>query len=277
MIRLVVDSSSDFIKSNLDEKSELVPIGVSLGERSFLDGIDLDKNVFYNIMAEGDVFPKTAMPSPAVFAEIFEKAKKNGDEVICILLSSALSGTYQSAVTAKEMVGYEKVYIIDSLRASACIKIMFDYAERLIKEGVGAAEIAAKLEELKLKTKVLAALDTLEYLYRGGRLSRAGAVIGAVTNIKPIVTISDDGNVTVLKKSLGFSRAKNDLVELIKKQSIDTDFPVYSLYTCGTVNCEKLEDELEKVGITSDSRVQVGPTIGAHIGPEAFGLFFVER
>ncbi len=277
MIRLIVDSSSDFVRNELTAPSELVPIGITLGEQSFLDGIDLDKNDFYELMAEGDVFPKTAMPSPAVFAEMFEAAKAQGDEVICILLSSALSGTYQSAVTAKEMVGYDKVYIIDSLRASACIKIMFEYAKRLIDEGATAGEIAKKLEEFKLKTKVLASLDTLEYLYRGGRLSRAGAVIGAVTNIKPIVTISNDGNVTVLKKSLGFSRAKSDLLELIKKQNIDTDFPVYSLYTCGTVNCEKLENELAEASIIPDSRVQVGPTIGAHIGPEAFGLFFVER
>ncbi len=278
MIKLVVDSSSDYTKDELYGTGiTLVPIGISLNDKNYLDGIDLNRDEFYKVMTEDGGFPKTAMPSPAAFAEIFENAKQDRDDVICILLSSALSGTYQSAVTAKEMVGYDRVYVVDSLRASFCIKIMVDYAQELIKAGKEAGDIAAQIENLKQKVKVYAALDTLEYLYRGGRLSRTGAVIGAVTNIKPVVTIDGDGKVSLIKKSLGVSRAKADVLAYIEQHETDPRFPVYSLYTYGTENCKKLEENLEERGIKLDRRVQIGPTIGAHVGPEVFGVFFVER
>lgn len=278
MIKLLVDSASDFTKSELDNRNiEFVPIGITIDNKNYLDGINLTKDDFYDKIQKSSEFPKTAMPSPAAFLEHFEQAKKNGDEIVCILLSSALSGTYQSALTAKEMADYDKIYIVDSLCVAAGIKIMTDYADRLRNDGLSGKEIAQRIEDIKSKVRVYAGLDTLEYLYKGGRLSRTSAAIGTVANLKPLVMLDKDGAVSVFKKSLGRARAMRDLIDTINKAEIDTDFPVYSLYTSGTDNCEELEKSLDNIGIKYTKRCQIGPAIGAHVGPGVYGIFYVEK
>ena len=278
MIKLLVDSASDFTKAELNNRNiEFIPLGITLDNENYLDGINLTKDDFYDKIQKSTEFPKTSMPSPAAFLEYFEMAKENGDEIVCILLSSALSGTYQSAVTAKGMVDYDKIYIVDSLCVATGIKIIVNYADKLRNDGLSGEEIAQKVESLKSKVRVYAGLDTLEYLYRGGRLSRTSAAIGTVANLKPIVTLDAAGTVSVVKKSLGRTRAMRDLFEIIKKAEIDTDFPIYSLYTCGTDNCEELEKSLRNIGIEYTERSQIGPTIGAHVGPGVYGIFYVEK
>ena len=278
MIKLLVDSASDFTKAELNNRNiEFIPLGITLDNENYLDGINLTKDDFYDKIQKSTEFPKTSMPSPAAFLEYFEMAKENGDEIVCILLSSALSGTYQSAVTAKGMVDYDKIYIVDSSCVATGIKIIVNYADKLRNDGLSGEEIAQKVESLKSKVRVYAGLDTLEYLYRGGRLSRTSAAIGTVANLKPIVTLDAAGTVSVVKKSLGRTRAMRDLFEIIKKAEIDTDFPIYSLYTCGTDNCEELEKSLCNIGIEYTERSQIGPTIGAHVGPGVYGIFYVEK
>ena len=139
-----------------------------------------------------------------------------------------------------------------------------------------AGEIVDKCEELKGKIKLYAGVDTLEYLYKGGRLSRASATVGELTGIKPIITVSD-GRVEVVAKALGKARAMNTLLEKIKSHKINTDFPVYSLYTYGTENIEALEEKLKQNGYNIADRLQVGSTIGAHVGPGVYAVMFVEN
>lgn len=276
MIKLLVDSASDYMKEELAGRDiEFIPLGVTVDGKTFTDGVDLTKDVFYKLLLESKDFPKTSMPSPAAYMEIFESARDNGDEIVCILLSSELSGTYQSAVTAKNMVGYDGIYIVDSRLVAGCIRIMVEYADRLRSEGLSAAEIAGKLEALKSRVKVYAAVDTLEYLYRGGRLSRAAAAVGTIAKLKPIITL-EDGKVVVIKKSLSRVRARNDLVQILKGIKPDPAFKSYTVFTCGTENLELLESDLTDAGIDFSGRLQVGPTIGAHVGPEVFGLFIVQ-
>lgn len=276
MIKLLVDSASDYMKSELEGRNiEFIPLGVTIDGATYSDGIELTKDKFYELLLNTKEFPKTSMPSPAAYMDIFQSAKENGDDVICILLSSELSGTYQSAVTARAMVGYDRIYIIDSRLVAGCIKIMVEYAERLRSEGLSAKEIYLRLESLKSRVRVYAAVDTLEYLYRGGRLSRAAAAVGTIANLKPIITL-EDGKVAVIKKSLSRMKAKNDLVDIIKGLKIDPEFSPRTVFTCGTDNLQKFEDDLVENGIPFSGRFQVGPTIGAHVGPEVFGLFLVE-
>ena len=277
MIKFLVDSASDFMKEELAGRDiEFIPLGVTIDGSTYQDGIELTKDRFYELLLSTADFPKTSMPSPAAYMEIFEGARKNGDDVICILLSSELSGTYQSAVFAKNMVGYDGIHIIDTRSVAGCIKIMVEYADRLRQSGACAAEIVEKLESFKHRVRVFAAVDTLEYLYRGGRLSRAAAAVGTIANLKPIITL-EDGKVSVVKKSLSRVRAMSDLVDMLKKQSIDPQQEAYTVFTCGTENLQRFEDELRQAGISFAGRMQVGPTIGAHVGPEVFGLFFVEK
>ena len=140
MIKILVDSSSELTKKEAEEKGFLfVPISVNIGGREYRDGVDLTKDKFYDLLVNSGEFPQTSQPSPQAFLELFEQAKKNGDEVVAILLSSALSGTYQSAVLAKQMVDYEGIYLIDSLTATGVIQILADYAQGLIEKGKSAA------------------------------------------------------------------------------------------------------------------------------------------
>lgn len=276
MIKLLVDSSSDYELSEL-KNIEFVPITITLGEDHYRDGIDLNKNQLYEMMQETELFAKTAQPSPAEFADIFEKAKENGDELICFLLSSELSGTYQSALLAKSIADYDGIYLIDTLSATHGIRFMVEYAKQLISDGLTADMIVEKIEDLKPRIRIIAGVDTLEYLCRGGRLSRAAATIGELANLKPIIGVSSEGKVDVFGKTLGRLKAIQFLMKQIDDADLDPSYPVYSLFSYGTENLEKLEDKMQKNGYIISNRLQIGATIGAHLGPGVFGFTYVVK
>ena len=278
MIRVLVDSSSDYMQAEAQKNNlEFVPLTVMINDVTYKSGVELTHDEFYEKLIDGKEFPKTAQPSPQDFLTIFEDAKEKGDDVICILLSSALSGTCQSAHLAKNMADYDNIYIIDSLSAIAGMRIMAEYAVKLSSEGIPASEIAEKIEAVKSKVKIVAGVDTLEYLCRGGRLSRTAATIGELANLKPILTVKPEGNLEVLGKTLGRVKAINYILNQLENSTVDTEFPMYSVYTYGTENVEKLENKLAKEGYRIDNRCQIGASIGAHVGPGAFGVVFVEK
>lgn len=275
MIKILVDSSAD---CNLQDGivDLLVPISVNIDGKEYRCGVDITSDKFYELLQSAKEFPRTSQPSPQSFIEIFEQVKADGDQLIYLSLSSALSGTYQCALMAKEMVDCDNIYIIDTLSVTHLIELMAAYARDLINRGLTAGEIADHCEELKSKVIIYAGVDTLEYLYKGGRLSRASAAVGELAGIKPIITVKD-GRVELIGKSLGKQRAMNTILEKIKSHNIDPDFPMYSLYTCGTENCEALEEKLKSNGYTVADRLQVGATIGAHVGPGVYAVMFVEK
>ena len=276
MIRILVDSSSDYTMEEIKEQEfSFVPLNILISGKSYRDVVDLIPDDFYKLLISSKDFPKTSQPSPQDFAEIFEDVKAKGDEIICILLSSALSGTCQSAHLAKDMVDYDGIHIIDSLAATAMIKFMGNHAAKLVKEGLSAQEIVQKIEAMKGKIKVVAGLDTLENLCKGGRLSKASATIGELANLKPIITVTEEGKVSVIGKCLGKNKALNFILKYLENSERDMSFPLYTLYSFGTENTEKLEERLTKEGISYDERVQLGSTIGAHIGPGAFAILYV--
>lgn len=278
MIKLLVDSSSDLSSAELARMgADFVPLGVTIEGQDYLDGVNITRDRFYELLGNASEFPRTTMPSPAAFTGHFERARENGDQLICILVSSALSGTFQCAVTARAMVDYDDVYIIDVPGTAGCIRILAEHAARLRDAGCSAREIVMQLEQLKKRIRVYAALDTLEYLYKGGRLSRAAAAVGTIASLKPIVTFDEGGAVAVCKKSLSRARARADLLDIIRSRNVDPEFPVYSLYTSGTENVEYMEQQLADAGITVALRTQIGPAIGSHVGPGVYGVFFVER
>ena len=278
MIRILVDSSSDYTMEEINNNGfHFVPLSITLDGKHYQDGVELKPDNFYELLISTGSFPQTSQPSPQDFADIFEDVKEKGDEIICILLSSALSGTCQSAHLAKDMVDYEGIYIIDSLAATAMIRFMGDQAAELLKEGCTAREIVQKVEAMKGKVKVVAGLDTLEYLHKGGRLSKASATIGELANLKPIITVTPDGKVSVIGKCLGKNKALNFILKYLQDNEMDTTFPLYTLYSYGTENTEKLEERLVKEGFSYDGRVQLGSTIGAHIGPGAFAILYVTK
>ena len=278
MIRIVVDSSADYSMKELKEKNmQQVSLTITVGEKNYRGGVDITADELYEMLIAGEKFPKTSQPSPQDFYEIFEDAKEKGDSVVCITLSSGLSGTFQSATLAKNMSDYPEIYIVDSLATSHLIRIMADYACKLRDEGMRASEIAEAVSRLKSRVKVLAAVDTLEFLYKGGRLNKATAVIGDLANLKPIITLLEDGTLSVTGKCLGRNKALAYITKAMAEKNIDHDFPVYSLYAYGSENTEKLEQKLEEIGIHCQKRQQLGATIGTHVGPGAFAVIYVEK
>lgn len=278
MIRIVVDSSADYSMEELKAKNiEQISLIINVGDKSYRGGLDITPDELYEMLISGEAFPTTSQPSPQDFLDIFEDAQEKGDSVIYITLSSALSGTFQTANMTKNMIDYSEIHIIDSLAATHIIRILADYACKLRDEGKNAAEIAQAVKELQPRVKVIAGLDTLEYLFKGGRLNKATAVIGELTNLKPIITISDEGTISVIGKCIGRNKALAFITKALSDKTLDPNFPVYSLYAYGTENTEKLEQKLESMGIFCESRVQIGSTIGTHIGPGAFAVVFVEK
>ena len=277
MIRILVDTSSDYTVEEIKAKGmELAPLHITIGEADYRDGYDLSKDKFYELLTTNEEVPKTSQPTPQDFVDIFEEVQEKGDELICILLSSRLSGTFQSATLAKSIVDYENIHLVDSLGATHMIRIMADYAQELIAEGKKVAEITAALEEMRSKIKVLAVVDTLEYLCKGGRVSRTTAAIGEMAKVKPMITVAD-GEVAVIGKSLGKNKAIGNLLKALEECEVDERFPIYSVSTLGTENCEAFETRLTAAGYQFKERVQIGATIGTHIGPGVFGMIFVQK
>ena len=278
MIRILLDSAADFSVEEAKKRNlELVPINITMNGKNYRDGVDITKDEFYELLTSSEEFPMTAQPSPQDFLDIFEDAKEKGDQVIYLCLSSELSGTFQTANMAKNMAEYDDIYLVDTLSATRAIRLMAEYACKMRDEGKDAASIAAELEDFKSRVVILAAIDTLEYLQKGGRLSKAAAAVGELANLKPIITVTKEGKMAVPAKALGRNKAISTLVKMVTEKDIDTTFPIYSLYAVGEENTEKLEQKLGKEGVRVTKRLQIGSTIGCHIGPGAYGVIFVTK
>lgn len=278
LIRIIVDSGSDLLPEVACEHNiQVLPLLANVNGVEYRDGIDLERDGFYALLEETGAFPKTSQVSPHAFAEAFKEARDSGDEVIAITLSSALSGTYQSAKLAQAMVGEEGVYVVDSLTATYAIAMIAECACALRDEGLSAKQIVAEIERFKGRVKLVAVLDTLEYLQRGGRLPKAAARLGEAAKLKPVVVISEEGEVGLSTAVLGRKRALDTLLKKVAKYSVDAFFPAIPIYSFGTKTCAKMEDEMIGAGMNLSGRRQIGFVIGSHIGPGAYGVVFVER
>ena len=278
MIRILIDSGSEYLPKEAQAKGiEVLPIVTNVGGNDYRDGFDLGRDEFFELLEETGQFPTTSQITPHVFAAKFKEALDAGDEVITIILSSALSGTYQNACMAQAMVGNEGVYVIDSLTATYPISILADYAATLRDEGMPAAQIVEAIEELKGSAKVIAMVDTLEYLQRGGRIPKAAAKIGEAAKLKPVISVTEKGDLAMISACLGRKRAFDTIMKQLESIEIDDRFPVYAIYSYGTKNCERLEVRLQEAGISVTERRQIGYVIGSHIGPNACGVVYVEK
>lgn len=278
MVRIIVDSGSDLLPGAAHEMGvTALPLVANVDGVEYRDGIDLERDEFYELLEKTGSFPKTSQVSPHAFAEAFKEARAAGDEVVAITLSSALSGTYQSAKLAQAMAGEEGIYVVDSLSATYVIAVIAEYACALRDEGLSAKQIADELEHFKHRVKLFAVLDTLEYLQRGGRLPKAAARLGEAAKLKPVVTLTEKGEVGLVGAVLGRKRALDALAKNAAKHPVDASFPAMSIYSYGTKSCEKMEQRLSDQGIALEDRRQIGFVIGSHIGPGAYGVVYVEQ
>ena len=206
MVKLVIDSAADIsaeMAQNLGVS--MLPMSITFGDEEFLDGVNLLPNQFYDKLVSSVELPKTSQINAYGWEEEFKKHVDNGDEVVAITLSSKLSATYNSACQAAENFN-GKVFVVDSLSATAGERILIEYALMLIKEGKSAKEIFSILEEKKKKVQIRAMIDTLKYLKKGGRISAVAAFAGELMGLKPMVAVID-GKVEVIGKCLGLKRA----------------------------------------------------------------------
>ncbi|MFA7636564.1 MAG: DegV family protein [Monoglobales bacterium] len=277
-VKIITDSASDIMDLSA-ENLTVVPITISFGDKEYLDGVTLSHREFYEKLIGTDVLPKTSLINPFSYSEAIDKVKKDGDEVVIITISSKLSGTYDSAQTAAKE--YTDVYVVDSENVCVGQKILVEYALGLAEKGFSAKEIVEKLDENKKNICLIALLDTLEYLKKGGRISKTAGIVGEVLSIKPVITISD-GEVAILGKARGSKKGNNLLTEEINKRGgIDFTMP-YSLAYSGfddTMLKKYIQDNEE---IWKDSAENlpigtVGGTIGTHTGPGALALAFFTK
>lgn len=278
-IRIITDSAADFSTAELEQYHiTSVPLQVIFGEDAYADGVTLTPDIFWTRLTGGEN-PKTSQPSPDSFLTAFEAAKEAGDEVVCITITAALSGTMQSATIAAGMADYDgHIHIINSKVVATAEKLLVLYACRLRDEGQSAAEIAEAVKALRPRIRLYACLDTLEYLARGGRIPKAVASVGGVVRFKPLITLSDEGAVELCGKGIGMHRATEALIKLAEKHRIDRSFPILPLYTYDPANCSAMVKKLNAAGIACDEAdaCPVGATISTHVGPGAFGLVFIE-
>ena len=280
-VKLVIESSSDIDNKEAEKLGiTMLSVPITFGEEEFSDGINITKSVFYDKLVKCSSLPKTSMINTYRFEEAFDEHIKNGDEVVAIVLSSQLSATCNSAKQASEKFN-GKVYVVDSLSATAGIKVLIEYALRLINEGKSAKEIFEILEDKKQKLQVRAMVDTLKYLKKGGRVSPLVAFAGELMGIKPLVAVIN-GKVEVVGKAMGVKKAIDQIdKDIAKLGGIDFDMPFYVIYS-GNDNSKvdnyiSSHKEMWECGIENVKQNCVGATIGTHIGPGAIGVVFFSK
>lgn len=275
-VRIIVDSTTD-LPEQTARRVTVVPLTIHFGEQQYVSGVDIDARKFYEMLVEGDVLPTTSQPTPYAFTQVFQEAVDAGDTVVCITVSSKLSGTYQSAcIAAADFPG--KVFVVDSLTVAIGGGILTEYALSLTDKGMDAEEIAWKLMQKREKVRLLALLDTLEYLKKGGRISSAVAFAGGLLNIKPVIAVAD-GEVKMLGKARGSKQGNNLLVQEIDKAGgVDFEKPLLLGYT-------GLSDALLQKYIVDSAALWkgkveqlpvsiVGSVVGTHAGPGAVAVAF---
>ena len=277
-VRIIVDSSTD-VREQYRSRMEVVPLTLHFGDQEYFDGVTIDKQEFYRKLVESDVLPTTSQATPAMFDSVFREVAAAGDSAVVICLSSKLSGTYQSACIAAE--DYENIYVVDSLSVAIGTGVLAEYAVRCAEEGMPASLIASLVTQRREDICVIALLDTLEYLKKGGRISKTVAFAGGVLNIKPVVTVTE-GEVALIGKARGSRNGNNLLVEKIRQAGgVDFTLPVLLGYTglSSALLDKYVEDsrELWKDALEEIPRSLLCSVIGTHVGPGAVAAAFFKK
>lgn len=276
--RIIVDSTAD-LTPEFKKRVYTVPLTVNFGDEEYIDGVTINNTEFYEKLIESDIMPSTSQAIPAAFEKEFEKAKEANESAIVITLASKFSGTYQSAMIAA--AEYDNIYVVDSGSVAMGSGILVELAFRLLDSGMSVKEIVKILEEEKKKIVIVALVDTLEYLKRGGRISKSVAFAGNVLNIKPVLSVID-GEINMLGKARGSKMGNNRLVQEIEKAGgVDFEKPVLLGYSgiSDALLLKYIEDskyiwegKLENIRYTT-----VGSVIGTHAGPGAVVVAFFKN
>lgn len=276
--RIIVDSTFDLLPQ-IKAQVHTVPLTVHFGQEEYIDGVTIDHKAFYEKLVETDVHPTTSQAAPAAFAREYEKAKAAGESAVVLTLSAGFSGTYQSAVIAAE--DYAEIFVVDCGSVAIGGGILAERALQLLAQGLSAEAIAQRLEEEKSRIVIVALVDTLEYLKRGGRVSKTVAFAGTLLNIKPVLAVIA-GQIHMLGKARGSKQGNNLLVQEIQKAGgVDFSMPVLLGYTglSDALLQKYIEDSksLWEGNLESLRYTTIGSVIGTHVGPGAVAVAFFKK
>ena len=278
MVRIITDSAADFEPEEMERMHiTCIPLTVMFGTKEYQENVNLNKNEFYDLLRTSGEFPKTAQASPQLLKDLFREADAAGDEAIYVTISSGFSGTYQNAELLRQNLNLPGCYVVDSENGTGGQRMVVEYAVKLRDQGKSAAEIVSALEEMRKRVVLYACMDTLEYLYKGGRISGAVYRVGSLAQIKPILQVDDEGKLAIPAKAMGMKKGMAFMCEKVKELPPDGDFPFYVMYTDDRVNGLALAERIRALGIEvpEERIINVGAAIGTHIGPKACGLVYV--
>lgn len=280
MVRIITDSAADFEPWELEKnRITCVPLTVIFGDQAYQENVNLSKEEFYHLLETNETGPKTAQASPETLGRILSQAQEAGEEAVYITLASALSGTYQTACAVAAMMESQNCFLVDSRNATGGQRLLVEHAVALRDQGLSGAEIAAQVEALRDRIVLYACIDTLKYLYQGGRISHTVYKIGTMAQVKPIIRVAEDGRIEVPAKAMGMRKGMDHLTARLKQQPQNPAFPLYVMYTGNRENALVLAQRLEEAGIPvpENRLINVGAAIGSHIGANACGLVYVAK
>lgn len=280
-VRIIVDSTTD-LRPQAARRVQVVPLTIHFGEREFVDGVDIDTDRFYRMLVQSDVLPTTSQPTPHAFGKVFAQAVEAGDSVVCITISAKLSGTFQSAsIAAADYPG--KVFVVDSRNVTIAAGVLVEYALELVDQGMSAEHIALTLMEKRDKVKLLAMVDTLEYLKKGGRITPAAAAVGTVLNLKPVLTIQGE-QLDAFAKVRGMKAAKKRMITALEDDmnrrfsSIPRgELRLEAAYTCSDEEAFQWKQMLEEHFGQACDMSPLPLSIACHTGPGALGCAFTRQ
>lgn len=267
MAKIITDSTCDLTKEKLDElEVEMIPLTVNFGPDQYKDKVELSSEAFFDLLETSDHSPTTSLASPLEFLELFNKYE---EDLVVLTLAQEFSGTYQSACIAREMSERDNIYIIDTKTVSLGLGLLVQIAVRWNKECT-TEELVARLEEVKNRIHLLAAANTLEFLIRGGRLSKSAGALGKAFKIKPVLSIRK-GAIKPVVKCRGMKSASKEIAKIVLTHGTDSEMPVAYAHTNDVKQVEELMDRLEIGGDVYCA----GSVVGAHVGPGSIGVAYV--
>lgn len=269
-VQIVTDSSADLPQSVAEAHDiRVVPLSVSFGDEHYTDGLDLGPGEFYQKLQGSSVLPRTSQPAPGQFADVYREALANGRQVLSIHISSKLSGTYQAACLAAEMVDSDNIVVIDSLTVSMGIGLL---ALAAAKHNGSLEEARNAVSAVKDSLGLFFLVDTFEYMEKNGRIGKAASLLGSLLQIKPVLTFVD-GIVEVQEKMRGARRARRRMLELFQERVGQERVCVAMLHADAEEEARELLNEIEQTVDCAETYLgYVGPIIGSHSGPGTLGL-----
>lgn len=277
MVRLITDSSADLEPREYEQLNiTCIPLNVIFGEMEYQENENLTKERFYELLASGE-YPKTSQPSPQRLLDLFEQVKEAGEEALYISISGAISGTYQTACATRELAEYDGCYVMDSKNATGGLRVILEYAAKLRDEGKSAKQIMEGIASIQNKIVLYACMDTLEYLYRGGRISQTVYKLGTLAQVKPIIRVTEEGAIEVPAKAMGMRKGMDWLCKRVEDRKPSQAHNFYAMYTGERSNGVALAEKFRAMGydIPDEKIINVGAAIGSHVGPNACGMVYV--